>query len=449
MFKRIVSVLLVVMCLLITGILAEEKMASYPDIMKVQVTMGDRKQGKNESYVKKEYLVTQNDTVNQDLKNTVDAYDQALSQILQPDPRKNGKRNSRLDIETSYFLTGTKWISTMVQARISYQREQIALHFKTAVYDLISGEIVTLSDMFTEDSPVWERMSVAAKNHIAEVFPYDNRPSEQSLQMVNSSTMKDAAFTLSAFQLTLHFPAETFYPDHKGLIHVPFYYDELWEYMTDEAKQQTDNTIYKMVAITCDDGPKYDNSIAALNNFRQHGARVTFFTVGKMCNGSPDIVQREFDQNHLIGSHTYKHKISEDNWSVKDRQLELSTHQELLLTITGEPVRVFRAPGGSWPQWVEADIHLPIIQWSLDTLDYTGKNKKKIFYSIRNHVKDGDIILMHDSGSIMYTAIPSIMDFFFENGYMTATVEELARVNRISLEPNVVYYHLLDGDYSK
>ena len=33
-----------------------------------------------------------------------------------------------------------------------------------------------------------------------------------------------------------------------------------------------------------------------------------------------------------------------------------------------------------------------VIQWSVDTYDYTGKTAKKIFYSLRNNVADGDVI---------------------------------------------------------
>ena len=128
---------------------------------------------------------------------------------------------------------------------------------------------------------------------------------------------------------------------------------------------------------------------------------------------------------------------------------QLDDHNALLYNITGEAVTMFRAPGGTYPPWVDAEIGVPIIQWSVDSYDYTGKDAKHIFYSIRNNTIDGDIILLHDSGKTMYKSIPYYAEWLRDNGFMMVTVEELARMNGIIMEPNVVYHRLFEGDYSK
>jgi len=160
------------------------------------------------------------------------------------------------------------------------------------------------------------------------------------------------------------------------------------------------------------------------------------------------VLMRQFDQNHIIASHSYNH------WSGYSMQpatmlKEVADHNALLYDLTGEPVGMFRAPGGTYPPWIEADIHLPVIQWSVDTYDYTGKDAKNIFYSVRNNTIDGDIILCHDSGAELYKAIPRIANHLRSNGFMLVTVEELAHANGITLEPNVVYHRCLDGVYDK
>ena len=214
--------------------------------------------------------------------------------------------------------------------------------------------------------------------------------------------------------------------------------------MTEEARIQTDNTDWKMVAITCDDGANYSNSPLALTNFRRAGVRVTYFTVGESIERNPDILMREFDQNHIIACHTYSHR---SGYALKEetRRQEVEKHAGIMASIVGEPPAFFRAPGGTYPPWIETGVGMPVIQWTVDTYDYTGKSPKRIFYSIRNNVQDGDIILMHDTGNYLYKAIPLFTEYLRENGYMMVTVEELARANGVTMEPDTVYYRFFEG----
>ena len=230
-------------------------------------------------------------------------------------------------------------------------------------------------------------------------------------------------------------------------MHVRFFYDEFQPYMTELGLQVTDNSRWKMVAMTCDDGPGYGPTQNTLTNFRHAGARATYFTVGKNVEAHPDLVMRTFDQNHIIASHTYTH-FSGYTLKPETMHKEIEKHNALLHEYTGESVVFFRAPGGTYPPWIEGDIHMPILQWSLDTYDYTGKTASKIFYSVRNNLADGDIILCHDSGAELHKAIPMIGEHLKKNGYLMVTVEELARINGVIMEPNVVYYRFINGDYS-
>ena len=67
---------------------------------------------------------------------------------------------------------------------------------------------------------------------------------------------------------------------------------------------------------------------------------------------------------------------------------------------------------------------------------------------MRNNLADGDVILCHDSGAELHKAIPMIAEHLKKNGYLMVTIEELARINGVIMEPNVVYYRFINGDYS-
>jgi peptidoglycan/xylan/chitin deacetylase (PgdA/CDA1 family) len=225
---------------------------------------------------------------------------------------------------------------------------------------------------------------------------------------------------------------------------VRFFYDELWDMMTPTARTQTDNSDWKMVALTCDDGAGYSYSPKALTNFRRAGVRVTYFTVGVDCEENPDILMRQHDQNHIIACHTYSHR-SGHALKEETRIKEVQKHTDLMHSIIGEGSHLFRAPGGTYPPWIESQTGMPILQWSVDTYDYTGKSPERIFYSIRNNVMDGDIILMHDTGKYLHKAVPIFTEWLWDNGYMMVTVEELARMNGVSMQPDTVYFRFLDG----
>lgn len=57
----------------------------------------------------------------------------------------------------------------------------------------------------------------------------------------------------------------------------------------------------------------------------------------------------------------------------------------------GEEASLFRAPGGTYGTWVDSGIPMPIIQWSVDTYDYTGKTPKQIFYVFRTRSAKGTL----------------------------------------------------------
>ena len=276
------------------------------------------------------------------------------------------------------------------------------------------------------------------------LFELDDRQPDAVAALCTREALENASFTLSGYELTLHYEAKEVYPGRAGLMHVRFFYDELWDMMTETARRQTDNSDWKMVALTCDDGASYTNSPAALNNFRRAGARVTYFTVGVDCTENPDILMRQFDQNHLIACHTFNHRNGHA-LKTETRIKEVEKHSRLMESIVGEPSRLFRAPGGTYPPWIEAGIGMPIIQWSVDTYDYTGKKPDRILYSIQKNVQDGDVILMHDTGKYLHKAVPLFTEYLWENGYMMVTVEELARANDVVMEPDTVYYRFFEG----
>ena len=425
-----------------------EKYGSMPSIFAVTVQSEERKIAENQAFVYKEYLNTTNKSVNAKIRTVVDAYDQELAPTLQADPKKKGNKNSRLDVEVVYYRTGDRWISTMTLARTVWYRELLALEMTTRTYDLKTGKRLMLADVFAPDSEAWGLLEAGVREHMASLYPGEERDDEAILALCEREALEQADFTLSGMELTLHYPESVVFHGKKGIMHVRFFYPQFKGMMTQTGAAATDNSRWKMVAITFDDGPKDYASTYTLDALRKVGARVTYFVVGKQLETYGDVFQWQFAQNQIFGTHTYNHWSGYTFKTAKRRLEEINMNDQLTLSLVGEKAPFFRAPGGTYPPWEESKLPIPIIQWSLDTYDYTGKNAKRIFYSIRDNVREYDIILCHDTWKYTNQAVPLFGEYLTQHGYMMVTLEELCVAQDFVPESNVIYWSFRPGENS-
>ncbi len=85
-----------------------------------------------------------------------------------------------------------------------------------------------------------------------------------------------------------------------------------------------------------------------------------------------------------------------------------------------------RPPGGNYNGTVASTVGMPLILWSIDTLDWKTRNAAATQAAVLNHVKDGDIILMHDLYGPTAEASKVIIPELINRGYQLVTVSELA-----------------------
>src|SRR5439155_23606366 len=61
------------------------------------------------------------------------------------------------------------------------------------------------------------------------------------------------------------------------------------------------------LALTFDDGPNDRHTARLLEVLAKHGARATFFLVGRHAERRPDLVRAIDAAGHAIGNHTFSH----------------------------------------------------------------------------------------------------------------------------------------------
>ncbi len=442
------------MCLLLFVLLIlpvsafSEKLDRMPAIFQVTHTRTDRMLGAGERFVVRETLTTSNDAVTRMLQEMTDSLEAEMLPLVPPDPKGKAQNNSRLDMEVTYARSGQSVLSALIIGRVTQGRTQTALGFRSVTADLLTGRRIALRDLFPHDSPAWALLSARTEEHLNIVFPDLARDTAAITRLAAPNALAETAFSLGGQELTLHFLATDIGIAVPGMIHVRFYYPEFAGMWTPAGLLYTDNSHFKMVALTFDDGPRYFNSVHTLNALRQGGARATFFQNGVLYKENAGVLRRQFDANHVIASHSFKHK-SGYVLSPEGMQAQIQQCNDALRGITGVPVTLFRAPGGLWPPWQKQAVGLPIIQWSVDAYDYSQTDKHDVAATVRQYTRHGDIILLHDSRTVNHKAVPLIAEWLTQNGYLMVSVEELAWAEGVTLAPNVVYARFDQGQYNE
>ena len=193
----------------------------------------------------------------------------------------------------------------------------------------------------------------------------------------------------------------------------------------------------KMVALTYDDGPSiYTPRI--LKTLKENNSVATFFVVGNRVPMYSDTVKKAYDMGCEIGNHTYEHK-SLPNLSETEVKRQISkTNKEVKKAIGEKPV-IMRPTGGATNTNIKKWVGMPSIIWSVDTLDWKTRNADSTKRAVLDHVKDGDIVLMHDLYSATATASETIIPELVRRGYQLVTVSELAEC-RGGMKETGAYY---------
>jgi len=195
-----------------------------------------------------------------------------------------------------------------------------------------------------------------------------------------------------------------------------------------------------MIALTFDDGPSR-HTMSILEVFEQHNSAATFYVTGYSAMLNPDIIKRAHELGNEIAGHSWSHR--EMTALTESRMLsEITDINNLIELLTGVAPVSFRPPFGSQNNRVRnvaEQAGVPIVRWSIDTRDWEVRNSNTIYDTVIRNVRDGDIILFHDTQPTAATAVRRLVPVLIANGYQLVTVSELMYYSGKAFEPGVVY----------
>ena len=211
------------------------------------------------------------------------------------------------------------------------------------------------------------------------------------------------------------------------------------------------------IALTFDDGPTgaldgYPSGLTAylLDGLKERGAHATFFMVGDRVNMFSGTLPRLVSEGHELGNHTMTHPMQHlTGLSVDGIRQEITSATATIEEKAGQAPTVLRPVGGGVNSDVKAvakELGLPIINWNVDTQDWSNRNAQSVKEAIMK-AEDGSVVLMHDLYKTTVEGVLAAIDELqsrTDKTYAFVTVSELAAVKGITLEPGVVYNGLTD-----
>lgn len=191
-----------------------------------------------------------------------------------------------------------------------------------------------------------------------------------------------------------------------------------------EGDSGEDKVERKVVALTFDDGPHKQYTEKLLDGLKERGVKATFFLIGESIEGNEELVKRMSDDGHLIGNHTYHH-VQLTKETKEEALEEIKLTNQKIYEVTGKEPTYIRPPFGSWSEELAEEINMTPVLWNVDPTDWKTQNCQSVTVHILKHVRDSDIILLHDIFSTSVDAALQVVDKLQEKGYTFVTVEDL------------------------
>ena len=132
-------------------------------------------------------------------------------------------------------------------------------------------------------------------------------------------------------------------------------------------------------------------------------------------------------QGKKYGRHSDTHQHV-NNLSYEKNIEEIEKSNDKIEKVTGSRTKLYRPPYGEYNNIVikaATDKKYYTIQWSLDTLDYTGLTGEEMWSRLDGKLTSGDIILTHNGTKHTADSLDMILKNIKQKGFSVVPVSEL------------------------
>lgn len=161
--------------------------------------------------------------------------------------------------------------------------------------------------------------------------------------------------------------------------------------------------------LTIDDGPDPRDTPDILDLLAKHGAKASFFAVGRKAEAFPRLCRRIVAEGHSLENHSHSHPAG--YWWLLPRPFvsrQIEDANDAIFRASDSFPRYFRSPVGMNNLSVHpaaARCGLRVIGWSADGCDGCPATPTSIVRRIMRGVFPGAIVLLHESGGLRQRAL--------------------------------------------
>jgi len=188
------------------------------------------------------------------------------------------------------------------------------------------------------------------------------------------------------------------------------------------------------VALTFDDGPDPEVTPRVLDLLDRHGARASFFCIGRRAAAHPGLVGEIARRGHAVENHSQSHPHAFVLYPPRALGREIDRAQEILARAAGRPPRCFRAPAGLRSLLLEPALAargLALVSWTRRGFDTVRSRPEAVAGRLLAGLSPGDVLLLHDGssaraaggGPVVLAALPRLLDGIAERGLRAVAFE--------------------------
>lgn len=410
-----------------------ETKSSFPGITIITDTSNDDTMPYAIQYPQTKYD-TFNKTLLQYITISKEQYTNAMR--LKKNVEKKEPVQGELNISFETYPYKDHYYSFVLTKHMSTNNETYETTVQTFFFNNKTGEVLDFRTLLNEDLKSLETFSNHVRTQILDNAEYKGQlfkdamlaKTEPKWRLFQRFAIKDESLIIYFDQGEITEPTVGIPTVEMSLSYInPLLASQFQEQMgssdtivSNNAKQDG----IKRVALTFDDGPDPKVTKQILQLLDKYNAKATFFMLGSRVQYYPEIAKEVYEAGHEIGNHSWNHPVL-TKLSSKQVLEEFNSTEKAILEATGKQATLFRPPYGATNQRVNGLIPIPIVNWSIDTLDWKYRDAEKLLPSVKNHMHNNSIILMHDIHPSTANGLESVLKYLHNEGYEFVTVSEI------------------------
>ncbi len=351
--------------------------------------------------------------------------------------KKNSSDTFLNKIDSSKIIEKNN-INNQVLSILIYDNDQLISY----ILDYKTGAELNIEDLIKED-----KINEFTQK-ITELV-YLKYPKFIGDALLNENTQK--IYSLQDDKLIMYFYKHGL-PEDLGELFLNVYYNEIKDLLNIKVNQvleyQNENgynyqSNKKTIALTFDDGPHPSNTEKILKSLEENKARATFFMLGYNMEKYSEIVKKIFLTGNEGATHGYSHK-NFYRMSLEEINEEITKTSDIYFNLTGQKFNLVRPPYGNVNEEILNSIPYAFVLWDIDTNDWRYKDSDLLVKHVLENVKDGDIILFHDTYLTSALTIEKLLPELYIKGFQVVNVSALAKLKNLPIEANKVYTNFVN-----